>query len=103
MQWTNYDPFIFTKAVSRIHVTLGPRGVFYLNAGAMRNLGEPVAVRLMFNKEEGLIGIAPVPLKAAACEIRRRLARTHFPLHTLLHGTRHPPRTHHNVPRPQDR
>jgi hypothetical protein len=73
MQWTNYDPYISTKAVSRIHVTLGPRGVFYLNAGAMRKLGEPVAVRLMFNKEEGLIGITPVPLKAkGAIELRAK-------------------------------
>ncbi len=73
MQWTNFDPYVLPKAVSEIHVTLGPRGTFYLNGGAMMKLGEPVAVRLMFNKEAGLIGIAPVPLKAkGAIELRAK-------------------------------
>ena len=56
-----------------MHVTLDPRGQFYLNQGAMIKLGEPVAVRLMFNKELGLIGIAAAPLKAkSAIELRAK-------------------------------
>ena len=36
-------------------------------------LGEPVAVRLVFNKEERLIGIAAAPLKAkASFELRSK-------------------------------
>ena len=73
MQWTNFDPITLPKAAREIHVTLGPRGVFYLNSGAMVKLGDPVAVRLMFNKEAGLIGIAAVPLKAkGAIELRAK-------------------------------
>ena len=61
------------KAAREIHVTLGPRGNFYLNSGAMNKLGEPVAVRLMFNKEAGLIGITAAPLRAkGALELRAK-------------------------------
>ena len=63
MQWTNFDPFVLPATARTIHVTLDPRGQFYLNQGAMMKLAEPVAVRLMFNKEERLIGIAAAPLK----------------------------------------
>ncbi|MEQ1762263.1 MAG: hypothetical protein ABL984_03855 [Pyrinomonadaceae bacterium] len=66
MQWTNFDPSMLPPDAREIHVTLSPRGQFYLNQGAMMKLGEPVAVRLMFNKEERLIGIAAAPLKAKA-------------------------------------
>ena len=45
-----------------MHVTLNRRGLFYLNHEAVMRLGEPVAVRIMFNKEAGLIGIAAAPL-----------------------------------------
>jgi len=55
------------------HVTLSPRGEFYLNYGAMLKLGEPVAVRLMFDKEERLVGIAAGPLNAkASFELRAK-------------------------------
>ncbi|MEO5858248.1 MAG: hypothetical protein ABIR33_04785 [Pyrinomonadaceae bacterium] len=73
MQWTNFDPSMLPKNASEIHVTLSPRGVFYLNSGAMIELGDPVAVRLMFNKEAGLIGITAAPLRAkGAIELRRK-------------------------------
>ncbi|MDI1241059.1 MAG: hypothetical protein PSX80_03960 [bacterium] len=73
MQWTNFDPFILPKTATEIHVTLGPRGNFYLNSGAMMKLGDPVAVRLMFDKEAGMIGITAAPLKAkGAIELRAK-------------------------------
>lgn len=60
-------------AARALHVTLSSRGDFYLNCGAMIKLGEPVAVRLVFNKEERLIGIAAAPLKAkGAIELRAK-------------------------------
>ena len=41
-----------------------PRGDFYLNSAAMISLGDPFAVRLMSDRDAGLIGIAAAPLKA---------------------------------------
>jgi hypothetical protein len=66
MQWTNFDPTITNPTAAGNHVTLSPRGEFYLNYGAMMNLGYPAAVRLMFEKDERLIGIASAPLNAKA-------------------------------------
>lgn len=63
MQWTAFDESIVAKVVRETRVTLNPRGDFYLNEGAMIDLGDPVAVRMLFNKEEGKIGIAAAPLK----------------------------------------
>ena len=71
MAWTSFDSKLMPRAARVMHVTLSPRSEFYLNDGAMRRLGEPVAVRLLFNKSEGLIGIAAVPLHAkASIELR---------------------------------
>lgn len=64
MTWTSFDPHLMPRAARVIHVTLSPRAEFYLNQGAMIKLGEPVAVRLLFNKQPGLIGIAAVPLNS---------------------------------------
>lgn len=73
MQWTNFDVSMMPPAARALHVTLSSRGDIYLNCGAMIKLGEPVAVRLMFNKEERLIGIAAAPLKAkGAIELRAK-------------------------------
>jgi len=62
MQWTSFDDSMVPKVVRETRVTLNPRGDFYLNEGAMLGLGDPVAVRMLFNKEEGKIGIAAAPL-----------------------------------------
>jgi hypothetical protein len=73
MQWTNFDPTITKPTAAVTHVTLSPRGEFYLNYGAMLKLGEPVAVRLMYDKGERLIGIAAAPLNAkASYELRSK-------------------------------
>jgi hypothetical protein len=73
MQWTNFDVSMMPPAARAMHVTLSSRGDFYLNQAVMVKLGEPVAVRLMFNKEERLIGIAAAPLKAkGAIELRMK-------------------------------
>lgn len=62
MQWMNFDPSMLPQSERAVHVTLDRRGQFYLNREAVIKLGEPVAVRVMFNKEAGLIGIAAAPL-----------------------------------------
>src|SRR5688572_6835854 len=73
MQWQQFDISKMPPAMRRTHVTLDPLGVFYLNHGAMFDLGEPVAVRLMYEKDAGLIGIAAAPLKAkGAIELRTK-------------------------------
>ena len=66
MQWTNFDAKMVPQAVRVIHVTLSPRSEFYLNEAAMVKLGDPVAVRLMFNREERKIGITGAPLNTKA-------------------------------------
>ncbi len=63
MQWISFDESMMPKVVRETRVTLSPRGDFYLNEGAVHRLGDPVAVRMLFNKEEGKIGIAAAPLK----------------------------------------
>ena len=75
MQWTNFDPTITNPPATVNHVTLSPRGEFYLNQGAMMNLGYPAAVRLMFEKDERLVAIAAAPLNAkASYELRSKYA-----------------------------
>ena len=82
MQWTNFDPDTVPPPAREMHVTLDPRGLFYLNHGVIVNLADPVAVRLMFDKEEGLIGMAAVPLRSkASFELRAK------------HGSASPART----------
>lgn len=66
MQWTNFDPTVTKPATAVNHVTLSPRGEFYLNETAMMNLGYPSAVRLMFEEGEKLVGIAAAALNAKA-------------------------------------
>jgi hypothetical protein len=62
MQWTNFDDSMIPKVVRDARVTLSPRGDFYLNESVVNSLGDPVAVRMLFNKEEGKIGITAAPL-----------------------------------------
>ena len=59
MTWTEIRPSSFPVNARRIYVALGPRGEFYLNHGALIKLGEPSAVKLMYDAERKLIGIAP--------------------------------------------
>lgn len=66
MQWTNFDPTTPSAVSIPNHVTLSPRGEFYLNHGAMMELGYPAAVRLMFEKGERLVGIAAAQLRSKA-------------------------------------
>ncbi len=63
MQWTSFDESMVPKVVRETRVTLSPRGDFYLNESAVLDLGDPVAVRVLFDKEAGKIGIAAAPLK----------------------------------------
>lgn len=71
MTWTSFDAKLMPRAAKVMHVTLSPRSEFYLNQGAMIKLGEPVAVKLLYNKPAGLMGIAAVPLNAkASIELR---------------------------------
>lgn len=72
MEWTIFDPAALPRNAREIYTTLNPKGEFYLNAAALRRLGHPPAVRLMFNRERGLIGIAPVPLKSKGTFVLRR-------------------------------
>lgn len=73
MQWTNFDPTVVKTTTAVNHVTLSPRGEFYLNESAMMNLGYPAAVRLMFEPDERLIGIASAALNAkASYELRSK-------------------------------
>ena len=64
MQWTNFDDSMIPKVVRDARVTLSPRGDFYLNESVVNSLGDPVAVRMLFNKEEGKIGITAAPLNS---------------------------------------
>ncbi|MBP9664539.1 MAG: hypothetical protein KBD94_07940 [Pyrinomonadaceae bacterium] len=41
-------------------VTLGPKGIFLLNAVAVEALGSPEAVELMFDKGRGMVGFRAV-------------------------------------------
>ncbi len=75
MEWTDFDPSMLAVADKPIHITISPRRQVFLNRTAVSKLGEPVAVRLMFNEKERVIGIAAAPLKAkGAIELRLRTA-----------------------------
>lgn len=45
----------------RMNVTLSPKNIFYLNGNICDKLGNPEAVRLLFDKVNSLIGIDPAP------------------------------------------
>ena len=59
MQWTQIRPSSFPVNARRIYIALNRRGEFYLNQGAMLKLGDPPAVKLMYDPVRKLIGIAP--------------------------------------------
>jgi len=61
----------------RVHITLSPRNVIYLNRNARRLLGDPEAVVLHYDREDARIGIMPAHLQLEEA----------FPL--VIHGTKH--------------
>ena len=42
-----------------VRVTIGPKGVIYMNSKAWKLLGQPRAVEMMFDKARAVIGLIP--------------------------------------------
>lgn len=72
MQWSYIHPSSFPFNARKIYAALSPRGVFYLNHGALLQLGDPPAVKLMYNAIRKVIGIAPVPIHTDESFLLRR-------------------------------
>ena len=72
MQWSHVTPNSFPVNARKVYAALSPRGVFYLNQGALLKLGDPPAVRLMYNADRKVIGIAPVPIHTTESFLLRR-------------------------------
>lgn len=64
MQWSTFEgrPFGY-KAKREVRVTLGQKGVFYLNGVAYDALGQPAAVEILYEGNRRIIGLKPVDLR----------------------------------------
>ena len=61
IEWQRFTGRQYRKyAGNEPRITLGAKGVFYLNLGAFRMLGEPLAVELMMDKMRHVIGMRPI-------------------------------------------
>ncbi len=57
-QWTRFSGRQHSRFVTdALRVTIGPRGVIYMNEAAWEALGEPDAVEMMFDTARQVIGI----------------------------------------------
>ena len=61
-QWEEFRGGPTRPSQEQLRVTLGPRGSIYFNRRAYREMGEPPALRLMFERIESMIGMAPASL-----------------------------------------
>ena len=60
----------------KIRVTLNTKGLFYLNPVALKALGEPDAVQVMFDRRQAVIGILRTSIeKKGAFLLKRKLAQ----------------------------
>ncbi len=57
-QWTRFPGKQHNRNISEgLRVTMGPDGVIYMNAAAWKELGEPEAVEMSFDKPAEVIGL----------------------------------------------
>jgi len=64
MEW-NWEDFAQGPVESnteRIHVTINRRGNLFLNRNAVEAMGEPDAVKLMYDRRRSTIGVVRAPL-----------------------------------------
>ena len=62
-KWTTYHGGPNQGERIRIRVTLNSRGVILLNKAAYECMGSPGAVELLFDEDEGVIGLKPKDLR----------------------------------------
>lgn len=62
MNWEEFEPGPVVQNAERIHVTINRRGNLYLNGRAVKAMGEPDAVVLMYDRRKQVIGIKRSPL-----------------------------------------
>ena len=62
-KWTTYHGGPNQGERIRIRVTLNSRGVILLNKAAYECIGSPGAVELLFDEDEGVIGLKPKDLR----------------------------------------
>lgn len=58
-QWERFKGGPTIASSKRLHITVGKRGLLYMNANAHRLLGRPAAVYLYFNREKDQIALEP--------------------------------------------
>lgn len=63
---------------SGLHVTLSRKGEFTIGAAACRQLGEPAAVVLLFDRATRVMGVRPAHIRAEnAYQVHRKLGGSH--------------------------
>lgn len=58
-EWEKFKGGPVVASQNRMHVTLNPKGIIYMNSNAYRILGKPAAVALYYNREKDDIAIEP--------------------------------------------
>jgi hypothetical protein len=58
-EWEKFKGGPVVASQNRMHVTLNPKGIIYMNNNAYRILGKPAAVALYYNRERDDIAIEP--------------------------------------------
>lgn len=72
-KWTEYETGTRLRRRDELAVSLWASGVFRLNDGAFRAMGEPDAVRLFFNQTEHALALVPADAGARNAVSFRRL------------------------------
>jgi len=63
--WEDFEQGPVESNTERIHVTINRRGNLFLNRNAVEAMGEPDAVKLMYDRRRSTIGVVRAPLAEA--------------------------------------
>jgi hypothetical protein len=72
-KWEKHHADPGPNSRDRMRVTLNDRGSFYLNPTAMKALGEPDAVEMLFDRKQSVVGILRSPIdRPGAYRLKRK-------------------------------
>ena len=60
-QWEEYDLGPTQARTERVHATINRKNTILINGNLHTRLGNPGAVKLLFDRVNSIIGVAPVP------------------------------------------
>lgn len=79
LEWQKFSGRQYKRYASdEVRITMGPRGMFYLNLGAFVALGQPQAVEMMVDKKHRVIGIRKTDLRNRHAFVVRKMKKSEY-------------------------